>query len=171
MKKIVLTLAFLLSLTLGVSAQRFVLIDSEYILSNIPEYEQANKKIEQQTSNWNKQIQSLQTEIRNLYLNYQKQQDKVSAVEKQRLEDQIIQKEKNLEEVKKSLFGPEGQLQKLRQSLIEPFHENIYEASKQIAEQNDIHLVIDRATASSIIFASPLIDISNEVLLLLGYSK
>jgi outer membrane protein len=72
--------------------------------------------------------------------------------------------------LKKKYFGPEGELFKKRESLMAPIQEEIYIAVKEVSELRGYSLVVDRASNSGIIFGSPKIDISNEVLQKLGYS-
>ena len=80
-------------------------------------------------------------------------------------------KEKAASELKKKYFGPEGELYKKRSSLMTPIQEEIYNAVKDIADQRGYQLVLDRASDSGIIFGSPKVDISNEVLAKLGYAN
>ena len=95
----------------------------------------------------------------------------MSAAQKSQKEEAIIAKEKEAAELRKKYFGPEGEMAKKQQALINPIQDKIYEAVKQIAQQNGYDAVVDRSSAQSIIFASPRIDISNEVLSKLGYSN
>ena len=68
-------------------------------------------------------------------------------------------------------FGPQGELNKKRESLIKPIQDEIYNAIKNISELKGYQLVLDRASGMDIIFASPKIDISDDVLSEMGYSK
>ncbi len=95
----------------------------------------------------------------------------MSASQKVAKEEQIIKKEKEAAELRKEYFGPEGKFMQKRQELIAPIQDAIYNAVKSIATRENYDAVIDRASAQSMIFASPRIDISNDVLLKLGYSK
>ena len=83
----------------------------------------------------------------------------------------IMQKEKEASDLKKKYFGPEGELYKKREALMTPIQEEIYNAVKEISDLRGYSLVVDRASNSGIIFGSPKIDISNEVLQKLGYSN
>ena len=74
-------------------------------------------------------------------------------------------------ELKKKYFGPEGELFKKRASLMTPIQEEIYNAVKDIADLRGYQLVLDRASDTGIIFGSPKVDISNEVLEKLGYGR
>ena len=74
-------------------------------------------------------------------------------------------------ELRQKYFGNEGEMRKKEEALIIPIQDQIYEAVKQISMQKGYDIVIDRASENSMIYASPKIDISNEILRKLGYSK
>ena len=93
------------------------------------------------------------------------------STRKTQREEAIVAKEKEAAELRKKYFGPEGEMAKKQEALITPIQDKIYEAVKQISEQKGYAAVVDRGSAQSIIFASPSIDISNEVLSRLGYSN
>ena len=171
MKKMFLTLLFLVTTILSVQAQNFALVDMEYILKQIPSYEQANKQIESLSKQWQNAIEAKAKEARSLYENYQKTADKLSASAKTAKEEAIIKKEKEAAELRKTYFGPEGELMKQRELLISPIENAIYEAVKRVATRKGYDAIIDRSSAQSMIFASPRIDISNDVLKELGNSK
>jgi outer membrane protein len=171
MKKIIFLIAMLSATALTANAQRFALIDMEYILKNIPAYEQGNKRLEQQTQVWQQQIEKATEAAKTLYTQYQSQAASLTAAQKNQREEAIIAKEKELSELKRKYFGPEGEAIKLRDEFMKPLQDDIYTAIKEISEAVGYALVLDRSTAASVIFASPRIDISNEVLSRLGYSN
>ena len=171
MKKIIALAALLLCMTAGVSAQKFALIDMEYIMSNIPAYERANEQLNQVSKKWQAEVEALDNSARTLYKNYQNEVVFLSEAQKKEREQAIVDKEKEAAELKKKYFGPEGELYKKRTALIEPIQDEIYNAVKGIAQSKGFQLILDRASDNGIIFASPAIDISNEVLSKLGYSN
>lgn len=152
-------------------AQKFALIDMEYILKNIPAYEMTNEQLSQVSQKWQNEVEAIQQEAQNMYKNYQSDLVFLSAEMKTKREEEIVKKEQEAQDLKRKYFGPEGELYKKRESLMKPIQDEIYNAVKEISERQGYQLVIDRASAMSIIFASPKIDISNEVLDKLGYSK
>ena len=105
-----------------------------------------------------------------MYKNYQNELVFLSAEQKKDKQDAIMEKEKQAAELKRKYFGPEGELFKKRTSLMAPVQDEIYNAIKDIADLRGYQLVLDRASDAGIIFGSPKIDISNEVLQKLGYS-
>ena len=161
----------LLALTaLTASAQKFALIDMDYILKNIPAYERANEQLNQVSKKWQAEVEALNTEAGTMYKNYQNEVVFLSQEQKKKRQEDIMSKEKEASDLKRKYFGPEGELFKKRESLMTPIQEEIYTAVKDLAELHGYSLVLDRANDSSIIFGSPKIDISNEVLKKLGYS-
>ena len=169
MKKL-LFIAVMLVSALGMSAQKFALVDMEYILKNIPAYERANEQLSQVAKKWQAEVDAMGTEVQTLYKNYQTESVFLSQEQKKARQEAILAKEKEASELKKKYFGPEGELFKKRTSLMTPIQEEIYNAVKDISELRGYSLVLDRASDTGIIFASPKVDISNEVLTKLGYS-
>ena len=168
MKKLLLTLLILCA-ALAANAQKYALIDMEYILKNIPAYERANEQLAQVSKRWQAEVEALNTEASTMYKNYQNEVVFLSQEQKQKKQDAIMQKEKEAADLKKKYFGPEGELFKKRESLMSPIQDEIYNAVKEVSELRGYQMVLDRASDSGIIFASPKIDISNEVLQKLGY--
>ena len=170
MKKTVLMFVMLLS-AMTMSAQKFALLDMEYILKNIPAYERANEQLDQVSKKWQAEVEALNTEASTMYKNYQNEIAFLSQEQKKAKQEQIMVKEKAAAELKKKYFGPEGELFKKRESLISPIQDDIYNAVKEISEMRGYSLVLDRSSDQGIIFGSPRIDISNEVLQKLGFAK
>ena len=151
-------------------AQKFALVDMEYILKNIPAYERANEQLNQVSKQWQAEVDALTTEAQTLYKNYQNEVVFLSKEQKQTRQDAIVEKEKQAADLKKKYFGPEGELYKKRTALKATAQDEIYNAIKDIADLRGYQLVLDRASDTGIIFGSPRIDISSEVLRKLGYS-
>ena len=170
MKKL-LILLLVLGGAMNLHAQKFALVDMEYILSNIPAYERANEQLNQTSKSWQAEVEALNNKAQTLYKNYQNESVFLSDAQKKEREKAIVDKEKEAADLKKKYFGPEGELYKKRQSLIEPIQDEIYNAVKSIATTRGFQLILDRASDNGIIFASPSIDISNEVLSKLGYAQ
>ena len=171
MKKILLALMLICAFGAEAQAQKFALVDMEYIMSNIPAYERANEQLNQVSRKWQAEVEALENEARTLYKNYQNEMVFLSEEQKKEREQAIIDKEREAAELKKKYFAPQGELYKKRVALIEPIQEEVYNAIKGIAQNKNFPLILDRASDAGIIFASPTIDISNEVLAKLGYSK
>jgi outer membrane protein len=170
MKKVMMV-ALLAIVAMTANAQKFVLIDMECILKNIPAYERANEQLNQVSKKWQAEVEAINTEAQTLYKNYQNEVVFLSQEQKKAKQEEIMEKEKQASELKKKYFGPEGELFKKRESLMTPIQDEIYNAVKEISELRGYSLVLDRASDVGIIFGSPKVDISNEVLGKLGYAN
>ncbi len=170
MKKI-LAICTLALMAITAQAQKFALMDMEYVLKNIPAYERANEQLNQVSKKWQAEVEALNTQAATMYKNYQNEVVFLSKEQKAAKQEEIMLKEKEAADLKKKYFGPEGELFKKRESLMSPIQEEIYNMVKEISEQRGYSLVLDRASDSAIIFGSPKIDISNEILQKLGYAN
>ncbi|MBQ8423995.1 MAG: OmpH family outer membrane protein [Coprobacter sp.] len=171
MKRLLLFVALLLACAGSAQAQKFALIDMEYILKNIPAYEMANEQLKQISLRWEKEITTQAQKVEEMYKEYQANAVFLTDAQKKQKEEEILEQDKAAQDLRRKYFGPEGELYKKRESLMKPIQDDIYEAVKTISENKGYQMVIDRASSSNIIFASPRIDISNEVLEKLGFSK
>ena len=168
MKKLFLILMVMTSV--NAMAQKFALIDREYILKNVPAYERAKEQLNQVSKKWQAEVDALTQEAQTLYKNYQSEAVFLSNEQKTQREEAIVAKEKEAAELKRKYFGPEGELYKKRESLMTPIQDEIYNAVKDISDLKGYSLILDRASDAGIIYANPKIDISNEVLSKLGYN-
>ena len=171
MKKIVLTLLIVIAGFAAASAQKFAMVDMEYIFKNVPAYEMANEQLNQLSQRWQKEVEAVGKEADTMYQNYLA--DKVFLTDEQikKREEEIVAKEKAATELRYKYFGPEGELYQKRQTLLKPLQDDVYNAVKKVAEERGFQAIFDRASASDIVYASPRIDISNDVLAKLGYSN
>jgi len=171
MKRVFLIICAIIGMSGVASAQKFALVDMEYILKNIPAYEMANEQLNQISQRWQKEVEAKGKESQTLYNNFKSDMVFLTDEQKTKKEAEIVAKEKETNELRYKYFGPEGELFKKRQSLVKPIQDDIYNAVKKVSEEKGYQVIFDRASSQSIIFASPKIDVSNEVLTKLGYSK
>ena len=170
MKKTLLFIGLFFALALSSFAQKYALVDMEYILKRIPTYEIANQELESAGEQWQQEVEKMQKEVQDMYKSFQANVASLSANEKTRSENAIVAKEKELQQLRNKYFGAEGEMFERREALIKPIEDAVYNAIKEISLMSGYKAVIDRASATSVIFASPDIDISDEVLVKLGYS-
>ena len=171
MKRILIICGAVLLMAMNAKAQKFALVDMEYIMKNIPAYEMANEQLNQLSQLWQKEVEAKGKEVQTMYNNFKSDMVFLTYEQKQKREQDIVDKEKEANELKYKYFGPEGELYKKRQSLLKPIQDDVYNAVKKVSEERGYQVIFDRASSQSIIFASPKIDVSNEVLTKLGYSK
>lgn len=171
MKKSILLSVLFFAFAFTAHAQKFAFIDMEYIAKNIPAFEKANKQIEDASKKYQSEVEAVAKQAETLYKDYQAQAAKLSEQQKMQKEEAIVAKEKEAAELRRKYFGQDGELSKMQRDLIGPLQDKIYDAVKNVAETQGYAAIIDRSSANSVIFASPRIDISDEVLSKLGYSN
>lgn len=166
-----LPVCLLALLPLSSHAQKIALVDMDYIFKNIPAYERANEQLSQVSKKWQAEVEALTTEAQTMYKNYQNEVVFLSKEQKKEKQDAIMEKEKQASDLKRKYFGPEGELYKKRTALMSPIQDEVYNAIKDVSDLRGYQLVLDRASDAGIVFGSPKIDISDEVLHKLGYSN
>ena len=145
MKKILLLLAISF-LTLSIQAQKFAYVDTDYILNKIPDFKQAQDKLDGLSADWQKEIENKYADVEQMYRAYQQEQVLLTDDMKEKREDAIIKKETDAKNLQKKYFGTEGNLYLKRQELIKPIQDKIYDAIQQLAADNKYAIVFDSSS-------------------------
>ena len=140
MRKSVLFITLLFAISMAANAQKFALIDTEYIMKNIPAAQSANEQMQEATKKYQAEVEVLAKEAQKMFQDYQAKSSTLSAAQKTKKEDEIVAKEKAAAELKRTYFGPEGELAKMRNKLITPIQDEIYEAVKAVSQQHGVLL-------------------------------
>ena len=164
MKKVLISLLMFAGCIVASYGQKFALVDMEYIMKNLGTYEVAQNQLEQLSQARLKEVETVQKQAEAIYKQYQAERPYLTAADQKRYEEAITAKEKEVSELRYKYFGPEGEIYKKRQAMIEPIQTQVYDAIKEIAELNGFQAIFDRATSANIIYATPRIDISDQVL-------
>ena len=157
-------LFLLLLATTTVQAQRYAVIDTRYILSKLPGYTEAQKKLDAFSAQWQKEIDDKQVVLDQLYRNYEAEKVMLSDELLKKREDDLFNKEKEVRDLQKKRFGFEGDLFKKRQELVKPIQDKVYNAVQKIAVSRQYDMVFDKSEGITIIFADPKLDRSDDVL-------
>jgi outer membrane protein len=169
MKKFLVTFTTLLLIsTAAVAQQRYAIIDTKYILSKIPEYRDADKKLQLVGEQWQKEIDDKQAILDKMYKNYEAEQVMLTDELRKKREDELFVKEKEIRDLQKKRFGYEGDLFKERQKLVKPIQDKVYNAIQKIAVARVYDFILDKSEGITVIFADPKLDKSDEVLRELG---
>lgn len=171
MKKLIISICLLVATAFGANAQKFAMVDMEYIMKNIPSYETANDQLNQVSKKWQSEVEAQMQEVQKMYKNYQTELVFLSDEMKTKREEEIVAKEKAAQELKRTYFGPEGELFKKRQSLMKPIQDEVYAAIQDISKEKNLELVFDKSSSMNVLFTSPKLDVSDAILQKLGYSK
>ena len=168
MKKIALLALAVLFAGLATQAQRYAVIDSKYILEKLPEYKEAQKKLDDFSRLWQQELDQKQAAVDKMYKDYDAEQVMLPDNLKKKREDELYNKEKELRDLQRKRFGFEGDLFKKRQELIKPIQDRVYNAVQKLAVDKQYDFILDKSEGITVIFADPKLDKSEDVLKNLG---
>jgi len=163
---LILVVSFLATTT---QAQKFTYVDTDYILNKIPEFNQAQDKLDALSADWQKEIENKYADVNQMYRSYQQEQVLLTDEMKVKREEAIIKKEKSAKDLQQKYFGPEGELYIKRQELIKPIQDKIHDAIQQLASNNKYAIVFDSSSDLIMLYKNNNLDKSDKVLDLLGY--
>ena len=168
MKKIKFLILFFI-ITNYSFAQKFAYVDTDYILGKIPEYNQAQDKLDNYSKGWQEEIEMTMQKIEKMYRSYQSEQILLTEEMKSAREDMIFAEEKKVQDLQIKYFGPEGMLFSKRQELIKPIQDKIYDAIQQVASNNKYSVIFDSSSDLIMLYTNNNLDKSDKVLELMGY--
>lgn len=168
MNKIFIVFTLLVTISCTSFAQRYAIIDSKYILSKIPDYKDAQKKLDQFSELWQQEIDQKQASYDKMVKDFEAEQIILPENLKKKREDELFNKEKELRELQKKRFGFEGDIFKKRQELIKPIQDKVYNAVQKLALEKQYDFILDKSEGITVIFVDPKLDKSEDVLKNLG---
>ncbi len=162
--KAILSTALVAVFALTANAQRICYVDVNKVLESIQEYQDAQTELDRQAKQWRQEIAQEYDVIKGMYNRYQAEQVLMSDEARRQREDEIMNKEKEVRDMQKSKFGPEGELFKRRQSLVRPIQDRVYAAIEAYAEERGYDFIFDRSGNSGMIFTNPEFDKTEDIL-------
>ena len=170
MKNSIVSLLLIVTFSLPALSQKNAYVDTEYILSKIPAYENAQSKLDEISKEWQKEIENSYKDVEQKYKEYQTESALLSAEMKKQREDEIINLENEANNLKEKYFGNEGELYTKRKELVKPIQDEVYNAIKEIATEGNYGFIFDKSADMSLIYTDPKYDISDDILKKLGYN-
>ena len=152
MKKILL--AILLVMPLVTHAQKYACVNTEYILSNIPDYASAQSKLDKQSAAWQKEIEDKFQEIDKLYKTFQQEAYLLPENLKHKREDELKAKEAEARELQNKYFGPGGDLDKKRSELMKPIQDRVYNAIERLAKEKSYAFILDKSGSATLLYVN-----------------
>ncbi len=163
MKALVLTLAMVFGTGIALS-QKYAYIDSDYILSNMPEYAEAKEKLDKLAERWTKEIEERYAVLQMKKDNFAREEVLLPAEERKKREEEIKKLETEAMQMQKTRFGVNGDYFQKRQELIKPIQDRVYDAMQKVASKRSYSFVFDKANQSNLVYADSKYDISDLVL-------
>lgn len=168
MKNIVTTFAILLlSVTLGYT-QKYAVISSEYIFGKIPKYKTAQEQIDKVAQQYQKEVDDMYAQVDKLFNTYQTEKPLLTEDMRKRREEEIVNKEKEIKELQRKYFSPQGDLSKKREELLKPIQDQVFNAIREYANEGGYSVIFDSANNSSLVFVNAKFDKSDDILRKIG---
>ncbi len=159
----------LLAVALPVGAQKYACVNTDYVLRSVPEYANAQKRLDKYVQDWQKELVDKQAEVESLRAEFEQESYLLPDNLKKRRQEELKAKEQEIRNLQQQRFGPGGDLDKKRAELLKPVQDRVYATIERVAHEKNYAFVFDKAGSSAVLFASKKYDISDEVLELLGY--
>ncbi|MBQ7640278.1 MAG: OmpH family outer membrane protein [Bacteroidales bacterium] len=166
MKKLflILTLALMSASMLQAQSQKIGFINTETVLKELPEYQNAQKSLEQLTEKYKAEIEADLKVIDQLYSTYQNQKAYLSSSQRSSAENKIITKEQEMKKKEDGYFGSEGVLSKKSEELLTPIREKVEAAIRHYSELHGFTAIIDLAGSGNIVYYDSALDITKEII-------
>ena len=168
MKRIAIIIVMLTMMGSVSFAQKLAYVDSEYVMKHIPEYNSAIQQLDNQSKQWQTEVDKQYEEIERMYQAYQKDQANLNADMRRRREDEIVNKEKAVKEFQRTKFGMDGELFKQRENLMKPIQTKVTKAIQDVATAGQFDFIMDKRSENNFLYANPSLDKSNDVITKLG---
>ncbi len=175
MKKILSSAAGLMLLVFLMAAvsataqsSRYAIVDTRYILEKMPEYKEAQKALDQQSLQWQREIDEKQAALDKMYRDFEAERVMLSEELRKKREDELFIKEKEVRDLQRKRFGFEGDLFKKRQELVKPIQDRVYNSIQKLAVNRQYDFILDKSEGITVIFADPKLDRSEDILRDLG---
>lgn len=166
--RIITVFCFTVLMASTASAQKFAYVDTEYILSQLPDYKSAQKKLDEYAETWQKELDAKYAAIDKMYKNYQAEEVLLNSEQKKERQAAIVKKEKEAKTYQQEKFGFEGELFKKREQLIKPIQDRVYDAIQTIAKREDLDFIFDKGGDMIMLFSNARYDKSDDILEELG---
>lgn len=168
-KIIILLSALMLGAMPTMAQQKYACVNTDYVLRSIPDYTNAQKRLDKYVEDWTAELVEKQSELENLRAEYEQESYLLPENLKKRRQEEIKSKEREVRALQQQRFGPGGDLDKKRAELLKPVQDRVYAAIERIAQEKNYGMVFDKAGSPAVLFANKKYDISDDVLESLGY--
>ncbi len=164
MKNLTFILFFVLVAVMPALGQKFGYIDSEYIMTKLPEYAKAQKELNKASEGWQKELEKMRVQVEDLRKKFQAEEVLLTEEMKKERQDTLVAKEKAMREYQKKVFGFEGMLFLKKQELVKPVQDKVFEAVEKVAKAKQLQIVFDKSGELVMIYTNPVHDYSDFVL-------
>ena len=168
MKNFKTLFTFTLLFLFGISnAQKIGVVDTDYILNMMPQYKEAEARLNSQIDTWEQELQSLQAEYEKKRSAFENEKVLLVGDQLKLREKEVLDLEKNIKTTTSLRFGKTGEIHQLRANLVEPFQDQIYAAIRTMVQKNGLGIVLDKSNDINVISLEKRYDYTDKVLAIL----
>jgi outer membrane protein len=166
-------LAVLLSVSslFPVQAQKFGYVDTDFILSKMPDATKAQGEIDAFANKWQREIQAKYDEVNKMEQDFRAEEILLTDEMRSKRLLAIEQKKKEAMEYNNKVFGYEGMLYLKKKELMQPIRDQIWEAANKVARTRKLEFLFDKASDLTMIYSDPRHDYSDYILEELGLAE
>ena len=139
-------------------------IDTEYILENLPEYNQISKRLEEKAGDWKKEIEERTRKIDQKKESLKSERILLTSEMIEEIEEEILIDEEELSEYQQKRFGPRGDLIIQKQQLIQPIQDQIFNAIRELAKSRNYDFIFDKSADIVMLYSDKRYDVSDQIL-------
>ena len=162
--KLLIIFAFFAFSSILIDAQKIGVVDTNYILSKLPQYKEAEARLNQQISSWEGEIQNLQREYDSKKAAFENEKVLLIGDQLKEREKEVIDLDKKLKNTINTRFGSNGEINGARANLAKPFQDQIWNAINTVVEKNTLGIVLDKSNNISVLFLDNRYDYTDKVL-------
>ncbi len=166
MKKLVL---YTLLLFFGLAnAQKMGYVDTQYILKQMPQYQQAEQRLNAEVQRWKDEIKNQQSKLEKMRVSFENEKVLLTEEQQKTKLAAIDSTEKNLNEFIDKKFGTNGESTNLRYNLAKPVQDQIWNAINAVAAKDKYNFIFDKSSDLIMVFTDSKYDLTDRVLKQLG---
>ena len=139
-------------------------IDTEYILENLPEYNEVSVRLEEKAADWKKEIEDRSRKIEQKKESLNSERILLTSEMIDEIEEEILIDEEELSEYQQKRFGPRGDLIIQKQQLIQPIQDQIFNAIRELAKSKNYDFIFDKSADIVMLYSNKRYDVSDQIL-------
>ena len=168
MKRSLFILLLIFAVAPMAMAQKYACVNTDYVLKSLPDYANAQKRLDRYVTDWQKELADKAAELDAMRADYEQESYLLPENLKKRRQEEIRAKEQEIRDLQQQHFGAGGDLERHRAELLKPVQDRVFSVIERIANEKNYAFVLDKAGSPTVLYANKKYDISDEVLEQLG---
>ncbi len=148
----------------GIAQQKIGYVDSDAIMSKLPDAQDAQKQIDAQIKEWQEELDKMEKNWKSRYDDYQNRKLTMSNRKRAETEKELMSMEEKIRDYRQKKFGAKGELFKLQEDIMKPIQNKIFAAIQKVADEDDFDYVFDRSGDVIFLYTKDKWDLTQKVL-------